>query len=127
MEDEPTFDLDAAGLRADGPELLAAVEVLARKLEISLPQSCAVQRRRTRMFSKERVVDAIVVTLGTTRYGLEIHGDHVHADRRQEVRGVVIKREPLEVAAWVDALTAQLREHAADSAEARAALEKLVG
>jgi prephenate dehydratase len=127
MEDEPTFDLDAAGLRADGPELVAGVEVLARKLEISLPQSCVVRRRRARLFSKDRAVAAIVVTLGTTRYGLEVHGDHVHADRRQEVRGVVIKREPLEVADWIDALAAQLREEAADSAEARAALEKLVG
>jgi prephenate dehydratase len=127
MADEPTFDLDAAGLRADGAQLVAAVEVLAHKLEISLPRSCFVQRRRARMFSKDRVVAAIVVTLGTTRYGLEVHGDHVHADRRQEVRGVVIKREPLEVADWIDALAAQLREQAADSAEARAALEKLVG
>jgi hypothetical protein len=127
MADDSTFDLDAAGLRADGPELLAAVEVLARKLEISLPQSCFVQRRRTRMFSKDRVVAAIVVSLGTTRYGLEVHGPHVHADRRQEVRGVVIKREPLEVADWIDALAAELREQAAGSAEARAALEKLVG
>jgi hypothetical protein len=127
MEDEPTFDLDAAGLRADGAELLAAVEALARKLEISLPRSCSVQRRRTRMFSKDRVVAAIVVTLGETRYGLQVDGDHVHADRRQEVRGVVIKREPLELADWIEALAAQLREEAADSAEARAALERLVG
>jgi hypothetical protein len=127
MQEDSTFDLDAAGLRADGPQLLAAVEVLARKLEISLPRSCVVQRRRARMLSKERVVAAIVVTLGTTRYGLEVHGDRVDADRRQEVRGVVIKREPLAVADWLDALAAELREQAADSAEARAALERLVG
>jgi hypothetical protein len=127
MAEDSTFDLDAAGLRADGPELLAAVEVLARKLEISLPRSCFVQRRRPRMFSKERVVAEIVVSLGTTRYGLEVHGDDVRADRRQEVRGVVIKRESLAVADWIDALAAELREQAADSAEARAALERLVG
>jgi hypothetical protein len=127
MEEDSTFDLDAAGLRADGPQLLAAVEVLARKLEISLPRSCVVQRRRARMLSKQRVVASIVVTLGTTRYGLEVDGDRVDADRRQEVRGVVIKREPLAVADWLDALAAELREQAADSAEARAALERLVG
>ena len=127
MEEDSTFDLDAAGLRADGPQLLAAVEVLARKLEISLPRSCVVQRRRARMLSKQRVVASIVVTLGTTRYGLEVDGVRVDADRRQEVRGVVIKREPLAVADWLDALAAELREQAADSAEARAALERLVG
>jgi hypothetical protein len=127
MADDSTFDLDAAGLRADGPDLLAAVEALARKLEISLPRSCVVQRRRPRLFSKERVVASIVVSFGMTRYGLEVHGDRVQADRRQEVRGVVIKRESLAVADWIDALAAELREQAADSAEARAALERLVG
>ena len=39
----------------------------------------------------------------------------------------MIKRDPLELDAWVDALTAQLRELAAGSAAARAALERLVG
>jgi hypothetical protein len=127
MTDEPTFDLDAAGLRADGPELLVAVEVLARKLELSLPQATRVQRRSRRLFSKDKVVSSIEVRLGTTRYGLQVEGHDVVADRQQEVRGVVIKREPLELADWIDALAAQLRDEAADSAEARAALERLVG
>jgi hypothetical protein len=124
--DEPTFDLDAAGLRADGPELLAGVEVLARKLEISLPRATSVQRRSRRMFSKDKLVETIEVRLGTTRYGMRVDGDRVEADRQQEVRGVVIKREPLELGEWVGALEAQLREQAEDSAEARAALERLV-
>jgi hypothetical protein len=126
MTDEPTFDLDAAGLRADGPELLAAVEVLARKLELSLPRATTVQRRSRRMLSKDKVVESIEVRLGTTRYGVRVDGEQVSADRQQEVRGVVIRREPLELADWVVALEAQLREQAADSAEARAALERLV-
>ena len=125
--DEPTFDLDAAGLRADGPELIAAVEVLARKLEISLPHATTVQRRSRRMFSKDKVVETIEVRLGTTRYGITLDGERVAADRAQEVRGVVIKREPLGVADWLLALAEQLREEAADSAEAREALERLVG
>lgn len=126
MTDEPTFDLDAAGLRADGPDLVVAVEVLARKLEDSLPRATTVQRRSKRMFSKDKVVASVVVRLGTTRYGLQLDGERVTADRQQEVRGVVIKREPLDVADWVGALEAQLREQAADSAEARLALERLV-
>jgi hypothetical protein len=125
--DGMTFDLDAAGLRADGPELIAAVEVLARKLEISLPRATTVRRRSRRMFSKDKVVEAIEVRLGTTRYGLEIDGERVSADRANEVRGVVIKREQLDVADWIGALAGQLREHAAESAEAREALERLVG
>jgi hypothetical protein len=127
MDGEPTFDLDAAGLRADGPQLLAGVEVLAHKLELSLPRATTVQRRSKRMFSKDKVVESIEVRLGTTRYGVQVDGGDVSADRQQEVRGVVIKREPLEIADWVGALEAELREQAADSADARAALERLVG
>ena len=127
MTDERSFDLDAAGLRADGPQLLAGIEVLAHKLEISLPRATVVERRSKRMFSRDKVVESIEVRLGTTRYGVRVDGDRVSADRAQEVRGVVIKREPLELAAWVGALEAQLREQAADSADARAALERLVG
>lgn len=127
MTDEPTFDLDAAGLRADGPDLLRGVEILARKLELSLPQSTNVQRRSKRMFSKDKVVASIEVRLGATRYGVQIDGLRVTADRQQEVRGVVIKREPLEIADWVGALELELRELAAGSADARIALDRLVG
>jgi hypothetical protein len=127
MDDDLTFDLDAAGLRADGAELLMGIEVLSRKLEEALPQATRVQRRSKRLFGGAKVVQSVEVRLGTTRYGLEVDGHSVSADRRQEVRGVVIKREALELADWVNALTGELREQAADSAQARTALERLVG
>jgi hypothetical protein len=127
MDDDLEFDLDAAGLRADGAELLMGIEVLCRKLEEALPQATRVQRRSKRLFGGGKVVQSVEVKLGTTRYGLEVDGHAVRADRSQEVRGVVIKREPLELAAWVHALTGELREQAADSAQARTALERLVG
>jgi len=127
MDDEPTFDLDAAGLRADGADLTVGIEVLARKLEDALPQATRVRRRSKRLFGGDKVVDSIEVRLGTTRYGLQVDGQSVTADRQQEVRGVVIKREALELADWVSALTGELREQAQDSAQARSALERLVG
>lgn len=127
MDDEPTFDLDAAGLRADGADVLVGVEVLARKLEAALPQDCIVERRSKRLFGGEKYVRAVTVTLGTARYGLAVDGHRVSAERQQEVRGVVIKREPLGLQEWLDALSAELREQAAGSARARAALERLVG
>ena len=66
--------------------------------------------------------------LGDRRYALDVDGDAVDAGCEQEVRGVVIKREPLELAGvGATRLTADLREQARDSAEARAALERLLG
>lgn len=127
MSDEPSFDLDAAGLRADGAALSTNVEVLARKLEDALPQACTVQRRSRRLFSKDKVVEGIAVQLGTVRYALAIDGQRTQATRAQEVRGVVIKREQLDLDAWVTAIAEELREQAQSSADARAALDRLLG
>jgi hypothetical protein len=43
------------------------------------------------------------------------------------VRNVTIRNEPLELDDWVRALAGDLRARAAESAEARAALDRLVG
>ena len=124
---EDSFDLDAAGLRADGTDVGAYVEALARKLEDALPAETTVRRRSKGLLSREKVVETLEVAVGEHRYALRRAGSGVEATRAKEVRGVVIKREPLELDAWVDALTAQLRELAAGSAAARAALERLAG
>jgi hypothetical protein len=127
MSDDLGFDLDAAGLRADGAELASGLEVLAAKLEGALPAQTVVRRRSKRMLSREKVVEAIEVRLGDWRYALRVEDGRAGAAREQQVRGVVIKREPLEVGAWVAALTGELRAEAASSAEARAALDRLTG
>ena len=126
MTDLPDFDLDAAGLRADGRDLAAGVEVLAVKLESALPSECRVQRRARSLFDREKVVETIEVRLGEARYSLRHHRGRVEASRDKEVRGVVIKREQLALAEWVAALEGDLREQAQTSAAARAALERLV-
>ena len=121
---EDSFDLDAAGLRADGADLASYIEVLARKLEDALPGQTEVRRRSKGFLSREKVVDTIEVRLGEFRYTIARDGQ---AARAKEVRGVVIKREELGLEAWVGGLAGELRELAAGSAEARAALERLVG
>jgi len=123
---EASFDLAAAGLRADGAELAVGIEVLASKLELALPHATRVTRRAKRFLSKDKVVEAIEVTLGECRYALNVRGGDVDAARAQEVRGVVIKREPLELHAWVRALAADLGEQAQTSAAARDALARLL-
>jgi hypothetical protein len=126
MSDLPSFDLDAAGLRADGRDVAAGVEVLALKLEAALPSECRVQRRARSLFNRDKVVEAIEVRLGDSRYSLRQHHGRVEASRDKEVRGVVIKRELLGLADWVAGLEGELREQAQTSAAARTALERLV-
>jgi hypothetical protein len=127
MGEPDAFDLDAAGLRADSAELARDVEVLAAKLEGALPQRTRVERRSRRIFSKDKLVEAVEVRLGGSCWSLRVNGAVVDAAREQEVRGVVIKREALELEAWVSGLTDELRDEAQTSESARAALQKLVG
>lgn len=127
MSDDLSFDLAAAGLRADGADLATTVEVLARKLEEALPHETRVTRRSKRFLSGEKVVETIEVALGDCRYALSVRGRQVEAVRAQEVRGVVIKREPLDLDPWVQALATHLGEQAQTSAQARAALTRLLG
>jgi hypothetical protein len=127
MGAEPSFDLDAAALRADGRDLDAGVEVLATKLEGALPAATRVERRARRLLSREQRVEEIAVALGESTYVLRRERHGLTTTRAKTVRGVRIKNEELDVEAWLAALAAELREQAATSADARAALERLLG
>jgi hypothetical protein len=128
---EETFDLAAAGLRGDGAELATSIEVLASKLEQSLPGRARVQRHGGGLLGRgARHVREILVELGGTggtRYQLAVDGERIESYRERQVGGISIKREPLSPEEWIAALTADLREEAQRSAQARDALEKLLG
>ncbi len=130
MPTDETFDLSAAGLRADGTDLRISVEVLASKLESSLPSRTRVERRGSGLLGRgEKHVRQIQVDLGSdsgTRYQLAIDGDRVEGFRERKSGGIAIKREPLDPDQWIAALTDELQAEARRSAEARAALEGLV-
>jgi hypothetical protein len=131
MPADETFDLSAAGLRADGTDLRISVEVLAAKLESTLPGRTRVERRGGGLLGRgEKHVRQIQVELGAgngTRYELAIDGDRVEGFRERKSGGIAIKREPLDPDQWIAALTAELQSEAQRSAEARQALEELVG
>ncbi len=131
MSAEETFDLSAAGLRADGTDLRISIEALAWKLESSLPGRTRVERHGGGLLGRgEKRVRRIQVELGAdngTRYQLTIDGDRVEGFRERKSGGISIKREPLTPDAWIAALTTELQSEAERSAEARTALEELIG
>jgi hypothetical protein len=126
---EDDFDLSAAGLRADGSDLRISVEVLASKLEASLPNQTRVERRGGGLLGRgEKHVQRVQVELAGASYELNVvGGGRLEGFRERRVGGISIKREVLDASAWVGALTAALREEAERSADARSALERLVG
>ena len=128
MSSEDDFDLSAAGLRSDGSDLRISVEVLASKLESSLPAQTRVERRGGGLLGRgEKRVRRVQVALGDTSYELTVAADRVDGSRERKVGGISIKRESLDPGEWVSALAAGLREEAERSSEARAALERLMG
>jgi hypothetical protein len=128
MPTEQDFDLSAAGLRADGTDLRISVEVLASKLEESLPGRARVERRGGGLLGRgPKRVREVRIELGGNDYRLAVAEDRVEGFRERQVGGISIKRETLTPDEWVAALTADLRAEAERSAEARAALERLLG
>jgi hypothetical protein len=122
------FDLSAAGLRADGTDLRISVEVLASKLEETLPGRAKVERGGGGLLGRgPKRVRTIKVELGGNDYRLTVADERVEGVRERQVGGISIKREQLAPDEWVAALTADLRTEAERSAQARTALERLLG
>jgi hypothetical protein len=121
------FDLVAASLRADASDSRALAEALAAKLEVALPQQTRVARKGKGFLSREKVVRRVEVDCGEARYDLAIDDrGRTEANRAHEVRGIVVKNEPLTLDAWIDALARDLSELARTSEQARLALERLL-
>ncbi len=127
VDSEETFDLAAAGLRADGTDLRMSVEVLASKLESSLPGRCRVERHGGGLLGRgEKRVRHLTIDLGANTYELNVSDERIEGFRGREVGGISIKRETLTPNQWVAALTAELQTEAQRSAQARSALEELL-
>ena len=120
------MEMFAASLRADNTDVKAFLEALATKLEGGLPNSTVVTRQ-SGLFSREHPVKEITVILGDYQYRIsrERQGPLV-ALRAKAVRGIVLKTEQLPVEQWIDDLASALAQTAAQSAQARAALERFL-
>lgn len=128
MTDEETFDLAAAGLRADGTDLRVSLEVLTSKLEQALPGHCRVERHGEGILGRgEKHVRRVAIDLGGSTYELHVSGERIEGFRERQVGGISIKRETLTPDQWIAALTTELQSEAQRSAEARSALEGLLG
>src|SRR5437899_9843587 len=90
----------AASLRADTTDLQAFLEALAIKLEGALPGATLVTRQ-TRLFSRERPVREITVTLDEYQYRIsrEQQGSLITL-RAKVVRGIVLKTDHISMEEW---------------------------
>jgi hypothetical protein len=126
LSEQIRTELFAASLRADNTDIKAFLEALAVKLEGSLPEHTKVTRQGS-LFSREHPVREVEVLLGEYEYriGRERQGPLV-AVRAKVVRGIVLKTEQIAVEQWIEELSEALARVAAQSAQARAALERFL-
>lgn len=124
--DEQSFDLIAARLRADAVDLAAFVEALAVKLEDALPGRVTVERRGAGLFDRRKRVREIAVALGERRYQLDCRDGAVQTSCRNEVRGIAIRSDRLDLDDWIAALSRELADHARESEQGRLALERML-
>jgi hypothetical protein len=119
-------ELFAASLRADKADLKTFLDALAVKLEGSLPDFTRITRQGS-IFSRERPVKEIAVSLGEFQYriGRERQGSLV-AVRAHVVRGIVLKTEQITVDLWIQELSEALAQLADQSAQARTTLERFL-
>jgi hypothetical protein len=129
--DAAVVDLVAAAIRADTADLDAYHRVLSATVSDLLPVGMVeVDRERTmkdRMSGREGRATSIRIRLGDRTLELVARHGSLVATVAREVRGVVISRQEISVAEWTQLLAQYLAKLAAESADARLALSKLLG
>jgi hypothetical protein len=119
------LDLVAASLRSDLSDMGAFVEGLAVKLEEMLPGVCTVERRK-QGFRGPKVVTRISLSNGSEALELIREGGNVRTVRARSSGGITLKSEPLDLDAWIDAITRLIADAAAKSERGREALQRLL-
>lgn len=125
-QDDYGFELLASSLRADTRDLKTFVEALATKLEGALPSQTRVERKGGGLFSQQKHVRHIQVSLGDSRYDLAAEAGNIETTRARAVRGIVLKTERVALEAWIDDLSRDIAAEAQTSEQARLALERLL-
>ncbi len=120
-----------AGVAANLTQMYAAdqrgfLETMAAMLESALPGQVRIERQGG-LFGEKRI-RVLDVHLGEHNYTMESLAAGIMVSTRSKiVRGTKLRTETLPVDQWLDALTADLEEHAQSNQQARNALQRFVG
>jgi hypothetical protein len=129
--DTGVVDLVAAAIRADTTDLDVYHRVLSATVSEMLPAGMVeVDRDRSmkdRMAGREGRATSIRIRLGDRTLELAAQHGRLVATSAREVRGVVISRQEISVAEWTQQLAQYLAQLAAENADARVALSRLLG
>jgi hypothetical protein len=126
MEEVGAFDLHAAFLRRAQRDIKSFLEAFATRLEQSLPGQVEVHRKKDSLFAKTQHVVGITIHLGASRFVLDNSGSVLHLSRCNEVRGIVLKNEELQLPDWLSSLNKELGTMSANMAGAQGLLHEFL-
>ena len=126
MEEVGAFDLHAAFLRRAERDIKAFLEAFATRLEQSLPGQVEVHRKKDSLFAKTQHVVGITIHLGANRFVLDNSGHGLQLSRCNEVRGIVLKNEELQLPDWLSSLDKELGAMSAKMAGAQGILHEFL-
>lgn len=119
-------DILAATLSEGLEESQDLLEFLSSKFEGPLSHLMSV-RRKGGLLSKKRSVQEITLRFEDRHFQIERHPrGFIIARILKEVRGVVLKRDEVEVADWIRELSGELSRQARRSTELREALSQFI-
>lgn len=107
--------------RSDQRAFLNSFATLAEQV---MPDVVEVTTKPKHLFSSEKVITGIMVTLDSDRYSLEFTGEHrpLKAQRVKVVKGITIKTDDIPVSEWLARLSEELHIRAKHSEEAHFAM-----
>lgn len=119
-------DILAATLQSGLEESQDLLEFLARKFEGPLSHLMTI-RRKGGLLSKGRAIEEITFRFEDRHFQISRDArGFVAAKVLKEVRGIVLKTNPVEVDAWLRELAMELARQAERSAALRAALSRFI-
>lgn len=122
---EQDLDVLTAALRLDASDIGVFFQVLATRLNDSMPGMVTLARDGG-FLKKDHPIKQITVRAGEDVFEAQLRAGAVVARHSHAVRGIVLRTEELDFEAWLRALLDVLRTRAQTNAEASAALRALV-
>ena len=130
-DNEQDIELLAAALRADSADAAAFTRVVVATLGATLPAGLVeIERKRTmadRLAGRDGEPVAVRARFETRELELRHGARGAETEIRTVVHGVVLSRKSVPVSEWSRALAEELAALAEHSADARAALARLLG
>ncbi len=122
MDEGTSFDLHAAFMRRAQTDMKAFLEAFAVRMEQSLPGQVEIHRKKDSLFASTQHVSSINIRVGGSRYVLENAHGGLQLTRCNEVRGIVLKTEEMQLPDWLTALNQDLMAASKNLANAHGVL-----